>query len=189
MFRLNLGCGHNREAGFLNVDISPQCEPDLVCDLDATPWPWDDSSVAEVLFNHSLEHLGETSRQFLAIFKELYRVCRHQARIEIHVPHPRHDDFINDPTHVRAITPALLALFDREMVDRWQEGKFSNTPLAQILDVDFHLERIDTILDEPYATLLANGSLAEPDIRDMLRENNNIAKEYHFTLIVRKPGR
>jgi hypothetical protein len=45
--------------------------------------------------------------------REIYRVCRHDAVVHVVVPHPRHDDFINDPTHVRPITPEVLSLFDR----------------------------------------------------------------------------
>ena len=36
--------------------------------------------------------------------KELYRISCDQANIHISVPHPRHDDFLADPTHVRPIT-------------------------------------------------------------------------------------
>jgi predicted SAM-dependent methyltransferase len=105
---LNMGCGYNKRAGYVNVDVSPTCAPDVVCDLELVPWPWRNDEADEVLFNHSLEHLGQTSKAFLEIIKELYRICKHNARIEINVPHPRRDDFINDPTHVRIITPAFF---------------------------------------------------------------------------------
>ena len=92
--KLNMGCGHNKREGYVNVDMSPVCNPDVVWDLETLPWPWQDNSVDGVLFNHSLEHLGQIARVFLGMMKELYRVCRDGAEIEINVPHPRHDNFI-----------------------------------------------------------------------------------------------
>jgi hypothetical protein len=186
--RLNLGCGHNKRPGYVNVDLSPECAPDLVLDLESLPWPWPDDSAEEVVFFHSLEHLGQDARTFLGMMKELYRVCADQARVDITVPHPRHDGFINDPTHVRIITPEMLLLFDREYNDQTKRIGASDTPLAHYLGVDFHIESRTTILCEPYSTQYANKQLSDRDIELMLREWNNVAREFRIVLVVRKPA-
>jgi len=184
--KLNMGCGHNKMDGYVNVDFAPACAPDLVCDLEVFPWPWADSSIEEVVFNHSLEHLGESSRTFLAMIKELYRICRHDARIIINVPHPRHDSFLNDPTHVRPITPGILYLFDRELNDLWMREKIANSPLAHYLDVDFHLTKLETVLTEPYATQYRDKRLSDDDAAAMVQKLNNIASEYRIVMVARK---
>jgi hypothetical protein len=186
--KLNMGCGHNKQEGYVNVDHSAVCKPDLVCNLEEIPWPWEDDSVQEVLFNHCLEHLGADPKKFLAIMTELYRVCRDGAVVVINVPHPRHDDFIGDPTHVRIISPQLLSLFNRELNDMWQQGGFANTPLAHYLGVDFIITESITILDQPYASKFQNGELTGDAIDLALREKNNIAKEFRIKLAVRKTG-
>ena len=184
--KLNMGCGYDKRDGFVNVDVSPVCEPDLVCDLESLPWPWDDNSVDQVVFRHSLEHLGRDPRTFLGMMKELYRVCRNGARIEITVPHPRHDDFINDPTHVRPITDGMFGLFDRKAnLDNKRRG-LANTPFALYLDVDFVLQNTVVGLDEPYATQHAKGHLSDADVALMCREWNNVAREIHIVLVARK---
>ena len=124
----------------------------MVSDLESLPWPWPDNSVDEVIFKHSLEHLGQDPRTFLGMMKELYRVCRNGAEITVTVPHPRHDDFIGDPTHVRIITPEMLALFDRKQCDTWQRMGASNTPLAHYLHVDFAVVTSEWVLAEPDRT-------------------------------------
>ena len=43
--------------------------------------------------------------------------------IKIIVPHPRHDDFISDPTHVRPITILGLQLFDKDLNIKWEKNK------------------------------------------------------------------
>jgi len=186
--KLNLGCGHNQLPGWVNVDMFAECAPDVVCDLEQLPWPWADDSVEGVLFNHCLEHLGQKTATFLGLIQELYRVCRDGAEIAINVPHPRHNDFLSDPTHVRVITPDLLALFDREECDEWQRLGAANSPLAHYLHVDFAIVRKQTVLAEPYATLYRDKLLSDEDLVQMSRELNNIAKEYQIVMVARKEG-
>ena len=184
--RLNLGCGYNKPEGWFSVDSSPACEPDLVLDLNQTPWPWETNTVSEVMMHHSLEHMGETTERFLAIMCELYRVCKDEARISLRVPHPRHDAFICDPTHVRIITPATLDLFNRHMNDRWIREHKSNTPLAHYLGVDFRVLETLKELDEPYATQFNECTLSEDALTLLEKERNNVILEYKITLEVRK---
>lgn len=185
---LNMGCGHNKMEGWVNVDLFPECGPDVVCDLEALPWPWADDSVDRVLFNHSLEHLGQNARTFLGMMRELYRVCRNGATIEINVPHPRHDNFINDPTHVRVVTPQLLSLFDRRKCDEWKRIGAANSPLAHYLHVDFEVVSAQQVLAEPYATRYQDKRLTDDDLAAMARELNNVASEYRIVMVARKEG-
>jgi len=57
--KLNYGCGHNKLAGYLNVDIDPACQPDLLIkngDTSAIPRDY----FEEVLANDVLEHFPRT---------------------------------------------------------------------------------------------------------------------------------
>lgn len=184
--KLNMGCGHNRRDGFVNVDSAPACAPDVVWDLEQTPWPWPDNSADEVEFIHSLEHLGGDPKVFMALMTELYRVCAPGASVRIHVPHPRHDSFLNDPTHVRAVTPEVLSLFDRALNDHWRATGASNSPLAHYTGVDFVLESCGTVLSEPYASDMQAGRISEAELGEALRSRNNVALEYRMVLRARK---
>ena len=184
--RLNLGCGYNKREGWINVDASPICKPDLVLDLETLPWPWETDAIEAVRFIHSLEHMGRDPNVFLGIMKELYRVCRNGATIEIVVPHPRHDDFLGDPTHVRVITPKLLQHFDREFCDEVKRLGGSNTPFAHYLNVDFVVKSVVQALGEPYSTQFTNKLLSEDEVTRMSRELNNVVAQYEIVLAVRK---
>jgi hypothetical protein len=87
---------------------------------------------------------------YLGIMQELYRVCCNDALIAIIVPHPRHDDFLSDPTHVRAVTPLGLALFSQAQNRDWLAQGAANTPLGIYLGVDFATQSITVSLDEPW---------------------------------------
>jgi len=168
MIRLNMGSGLNpmpASEGWTNVDLYG--EPDVRCDLERTPWSawkpmpdgfkeyeeaksWEDSSVDEMLWNHSLEHMGQDPKVFINIIKEIYRVCKPNAKITIAVPHHHHENFWNDPTHVRVITPELMALFSKRQCAEVKRLGGANSPLAIYHDVDFEVETVQNVLDPRY---------------------------------------
>ena len=185
--KLNLGCGPNKLPGYVNVD--KYGEPDLLHDLEQFPWPWASDSVGEVLASHVMEHLGSTPDAFIGVMKELYRVCRDGAEVRIAVPHPRHDDFLADPTHVRAITPMTLALFSRRQNLEWVEQGGSNTTLALYHGVDFETRKIARVLEEPYRADLEAGRLSHADIDALASQRNNVVREYRYVLeVVKRRG-
>jgi len=135
---------------------------------------------------HVLEHLGREPDVFIGIMKELHRACRAGAEIQIVVPHPRHDNFIADPTHVRPITLDGMLLFDRRRCEEWQKGGYSNTPLAIYHDVDFETVAYVQVPDEPWRTLVNERKLAVEKLEELARTSNNVVVEIHLTLKVRK---
>ena len=183
--KLNLGCGHERLDGFVGVD--KYGDPDLRCDLEQVPWPWETSTVDEVRLHHVLEHLGQSTDIYLNILRELYRVCRPDARVAITVPHPRHDDYLADPTHVRPILAESFQLLSRAKCLDWQRRGVSNTPLALYLDVDFEIERCDVMLDARWAEALQTGRMRPAEIDLMAQQMNNVIKQTTVVLRVVKP--
>ena len=81
--KLNLGCGHLRLPGYVNVDIDASLAPDLVANLNECPWPWPDNSADEIRMQHCLEHLDNPE----AVIKELHRVLKPARMLTIMVPH------------------------------------------------------------------------------------------------------
>lgn len=184
--KLNLGCGLNKIQGFVNVDKFDTCNPDIVMDLEATPWSFEDNSVDEILLNHCLEHIGQDVDIFFSVVKELYRVCKPGAKIQINVPHPRHDNFINDPTHVRIITPELLGLFSKKNCQYWGENNGANSPLALYLNVDFEIKNSQMMLEKKYFDLLSAKEINDDQLTDIVNSQNNVVSEYRITLEVIK---
>ena len=182
--KLNLGCGLNHKAGYVNVDKYGQ--PDMCHDLETFPWPWVENAVSEIILNHVLEHLGESSAVYLKIIQEMYRICTPDAIIQIAVPHPRSDEFINDPTHVRVVTPAGLDLFSKTKNKDWGDKGFANSPLGLYLDVDFEIESVNYNLEPSWSQKLKAGDCTQEDVSQAICTYNNVVKEIRMQMRVIK---
>ena len=186
LLRLNLGSGENPKPGYVSVD--KYGTPDVLCDLEQFPWPWEANRVGEVLLNHVLEHLGGTTEVYFGIIKELYRVCAPGATIHITVPHPRHDNFINDPTHVRVVTPRGLGLLSKTKNSEAVKRGCADSTLGLYLDVDLEVVESHHILDEPWATQFANKQLSQAEMEQAAQRYNNVVKEIRMVVKVVKKG-
>lgn len=176
--KLNLGCGQNHLDGYVNVDAQFRAKPDVQHNLEQFPWPFEDSSVDEVVLNHVLEHLGRDPEVFVGIFQELYRVCKGGALVKIAVPDPRHNNFFGDPTHVRPVTPQTLTLFSKKNCASWAKQGAANTPLAVYADVDFEIREVKRLVDPAF--------VKRANLEDLCNAWNNVIVEWKIVLEVIK---
>jgi methyltransferase family protein len=186
--RLNLGCGSSKMQGWVNVDKIAASNPDQVVDLEALPWPWPDDSADEILLSHVLEHLGRRTDVYLGIIKELYRICRNGATVTIIVPHPRHDFFLDDPTHVRTITPDGLAMFSQKQNREWMAKGAANTPLGIYHGVDFAFASVKDMLDEYWHSRVQRREIKPDELNFAARHYNNVVAQTTIVLKAVKPA-
>ena len=178
--RLNLGCGSDEKNGWVNVDCYSDSPFVVKADLNKKPWPWKDNTVTEVLLHNVLEHLPDT----ISVMKELYRVCSNGALVHIAVPHPRHDDFISDPTHCSPITQRTMALFSKKQCEATKND--ANNPLALVHKVDFEMVQDVFVVEKRWMERVESGQITEADLRDAVLTCNNVVKQIEMTLKVIK---
>ena len=175
--KLNLGCGNKIMEGYVNVDKFNLYNIDINHDLEKIPYPFETESVEEIILSHVLEHIGQDPNVFIEILKEFYRICKNQALINIAVPHPRHEAFISDPTHVRPITVLGLSLFDKDLNKKWEKNGAANSPLALIHKVNFKIEDINYDIDADILAKFKTGEIDKAKLDYMIKHYNNVVNQ------------
>lgn len=94
--KLNLGCGLKPKASYVNVDLNPRMA-DVVHDLDALPWPFDDESAEVIVGEDVFEHV----RNPVGFMTEAHRVLKKRGNLVLRTPHWQSEMAHTDPTHVR----------------------------------------------------------------------------------------
>jgi SAM-dependent methyltransferase len=179
--KLNLGAGYTKLDGYVTIDHDKLTNPDYLCDIEKENWPLEDNTLTDVRAHHILEHIGEG---FLHVMKELYRVCKDGAVIDIAVPHPRHDDYLGDPTHRRFVHPMMLRQFSKKYCDWHKNFHGSSSGFAPRLNVDFEIFEVNYSVDDDYVKMQQEGKHEE--IEALAKKFNNVYKYIYIRLLVIK---
>lgn len=180
--RVNLGSGSKFNSNMVNTDLYQESGADLVFDLSKPDWPLKENSVSFALCHSVLEHL---SGDISIFFKELYRVMSPDGIIEFVLPHPRHDWFFQDPTHVRPMLPISFEHFDREKSIQWYLSSTSHTPLALYWNIDFKIISVDQRVADPgLAKQLNDMNISDPALA--VQFFNNVIGDFKIVLQARK---
>ena len=158
--RLNLGAGRRGSDDTFAGDLGAPPGVDIVADLNEPLSLLPDDSVAFVHSSHVFEHIDN----LMGLMRELHRVCRPDAKLEIIVPHFSNPNFYSDPTHRR---PFGLYTFHYFCDPRWQPGRrkvqdYYTDARFRIESVRFNFDRADWLdrLLVPPVRALANRSFA-----------------------------
>jgi SAM-dependent methyltransferase len=117
---LDLGCGSNKVPGTVGLDVRQVPGVDHVVDIMKSRWPIDDNSVDGIVSTHMLEHVdhGLPIHHFL---REVGRVCKEGATIEIWTPHVRGNGAFL-PGHTAWISEYMWMLLCAKAPNVWHES-------------------------------------------------------------------
>jgi hypothetical protein len=125
--KLDLACGQSPREGFEGVDRWEGAQHRV--NLFKFPWPFGDSSVAELHCSHFIEHIpmievypedgtpvhyGEGVDLFLRFFDECFRILVPGGWMEVTCPCARHNRAYQDPTHRRFIVSETFLYLSKE---------------------------------------------------------------------------
>ena len=109
--KLDVGCGSRKRHGFSGMDIVALEGVDIVHNMNIAPWPVEDHTIEEMIFDDVLEH----SKDFLTILQEVYRVAKPGCIVKISVPHFSSDNMYTDPTHTTFFSTRSFNYFDKSL--------------------------------------------------------------------------
>lgn len=112
--RLDIGCGANKQLGFVGMDKQALPGVDIVHDWNVYPWPLPDACVTTVIASHVVEHVNPADGNFLRWMNELWRICKVGAQVAVAYPHGSSQGYLQDPTHCHAMNENTFYYFDPE---------------------------------------------------------------------------
>jgi predicted SAM-dependent methyltransferase len=95
--RLDVGCGNNKQPGFVGMDKRSTPHTDLLHDAERFPWPLPDGSCSIVLMSHLVEHIKPWLQ--IDLLDECWRVLEHSGMLMISTPYATSFGYSQDPTH------------------------------------------------------------------------------------------
>lgn len=110
--RLDIGCGGNKQPGFVGIDMLDLPGVDIVHDLEVTPWPLPDECVLTAVASHVLEHINPHKGVFINVMDEIWRVLKPNGQFAFVVPYAESHGMFQDPTHCNFINETTMAYFD-----------------------------------------------------------------------------
>jgi len=108
--RLNLGCGKDIRKGWINLDFIKNDGVDVIHDLNEYPLPFEDNTFDEVIAINLMEHLDKPAN----FVKELWRISKPNAKVEIETPHFSSAVAWQDITHVRPFSLLTMVHYDEK---------------------------------------------------------------------------
>ena len=137
------------------LDINPDHNPDVVWDMTARPWPFEDNTFDEVHAMEVLEHLGSLGcyRSFFADFSEIWRVLKPDGYLCGTSPDSASRWVFGDPGHTRVISPESMTYLDQAEYTK-QVGVTPLTDYRFVYKADFRPVLIDVLENRQFTYIM-----------------------------------
>lgn len=99
----------------VTLDHDPDCNADVLHDLECFPYPFEPATFDEIHAYHCLEHMGRQGdwRFFFDQFTELWRIAKPDALLFGVVPDVASRWLWGDPSHTRVVSHESLIFLDQ----------------------------------------------------------------------------
>lgn len=121
IIKLDIGCGKNKQPGFIGIDQFAIDGVDVVCNV-REGLPYSDNSVEEIYCSHFIEHL--TALERVRFMNELYRVMKPGAKATLIAPHWCSNRAYGDMTHC---WPPVSEMWFYYLSKAWREDQVPHT--------------------------------------------------------------
>lgn len=112
LIKIDLGCGSNKQPGFIGVDYRKLAGVDIVQDLEQFPWPLPDGCATLVVAGHVVEHINPAKGTFIKFMNEVWRITKFGGQFMISTPYAGSRGYWSDPTHINGCTIETWGFFD-----------------------------------------------------------------------------
>ena len=108
--QIDVGCGIQKNKGFIGIDKRKLPGVDIVHDITVTPWPLPDSCATVMILSHVWEHIPPWKT--LDVMAEMHRISKNNGIVMMNGPYGLGPRFIQDPTHCNPSNEATFMYWD-----------------------------------------------------------------------------
>jgi predicted SAM-dependent methyltransferase len=108
--RLDVGCGSQKQSGYVGMDIRKIPGVDIVHDAQKFPYPIPSNCCHTVLLSHLWEHIEPKYR--IDLVNEIWRIMQPDGQLLISCPYYASFGACQDPTHYTCPNEATFTYFD-----------------------------------------------------------------------------
>jgi len=108
--RLDVGCGFNKQKGYIGLDIRKIKTTDILHDAEVVPYPLPRESCSTILASHLIEHI--CPKKFMSVMEEWHNLLEPDGQLLIATPYGKSYGFYQDPTHCNHCVEATWQYFD-----------------------------------------------------------------------------
>lgn len=112
VIRIDVGCGENKQKGFVGIDMQKLKGVDIVHNLEKYPYPLPDECASLAVASHLVEHINPADFGFINFMNEIWRILKFGGEFMIATPYAGSSGYWQDPTHVNPCSEATFFYFD-----------------------------------------------------------------------------
>lgn len=110
VLKLDIGCGDNKQPGWIGMDKRKCIGVDIIHDAESFPYPIKDNTYFMVLLSHLWEHIEPKNR--IELINEIWRITLPGGQLLIGAPYATSFGAYQDPTHYPCPNEATFTYFD-----------------------------------------------------------------------------
>ncbi len=150
--RLDVGCGANKQLGFVGMDYRKEPGVDIVHDLEKFPWPLPNECASLVMASHVVEHINPHGGVFIAFMNEVWRILKPDGEFLIAAPYATSQGMFRDPTHCLVDGAEVLT---KDGFKKMQDVKIGEEVLTMNLETEeTEYSKCIGIVNEDYEGLI-----------------------------------
>ena len=143
IFRLDIGCGDNKQKGFYGMDVRNTKNVDVQWSAEDFPYPFPNDSCDVVLMSHLIEHLNP--QLIWQLMDELWRIIKVTGQLWLAMPYAGSVGEKQDPSHIRSWNEVTATYFDPVhflyQIDKPKPWKIITNSWLQAGNLDIVLEK------------------------------------------------
>jgi hypothetical protein len=112
VIKFDLGCGQDKQPGFISIDSRSLPGVDIVHNLEKYPYPLLDKTATLIKAGHIVEKINPVNQGFIRFMNEMWRILKYDGQLLISSYYAGSAGYWSDPCNINGCTQHTWFYFD-----------------------------------------------------------------------------